>query len=58
MIKMFVFIGLVVAGFYFLFTYLNTNHKTVLQFIGQRFFKIILTIVAAVLFVSGFVILF
>jgi lipopolysaccharide export LptBFGC system permease protein LptF len=58
MIKMFVFIGLVVAGFYFLFTYLNNNHKTVLQFIGQRFFKIILTIVAAVLFVSGFVILF
>jgi len=55
---MFVFIGLVVAGFYFLITFLNNNHKTVLQFIGQRFFKIILTIVAAVLFVSGFVILF
>lgn len=58
MIKMVLFIGIVVASFYFLFTYLNTNHKNVLQFIGQRLLKIILTIVAAVLFVSGFVILF
>jgi heme/copper-type cytochrome/quinol oxidase subunit 2 len=58
MIKMILFIGIVVASFYFLFTYLNNNHKSVLQFIGQRLIKIILTIVAAVLFVSGFVILF